>query len=176
MIQLPRRSVTRFFIPLIDVLTLLFCIFLLMPLVSATGDDATPGVAASDERLRRLEEQVERLRNQGQELPQALRDELDRLRKAKIATLQQRLRIQVLEIDPANGQLFTYDHGVRVAIDGPAATQALIDRQQRDADGRELYYLFLLPRQVTGYPEQRQMKDYEAWFANVAHGFDNPRP
>jgi hypothetical protein len=178
MIQLPRRSVTRFFIPLIDVLTLLFCIFLLMPLVKATGDDTTSGVAASasDERLRQLEEQVQRLRNQGQELPQALREELERLRKEKIATLQQRLRIQVLEIDPVNGNLFTYDHGDRVAINSPAAAQALIDRQQREADGREVYYLFLLPRQVTGYPEQRQMKDYEAWFANVAHGFDNPRP
>jgi len=33
MIRLPQRSVTRFFIPLIDVLTLLFCIFLLIPLV-----------------------------------------------------------------------------------------------------------------------------------------------
>ncbi|HEV3119748.1 MAG TPA: hypothetical protein VGY58_22000, partial [Gemmataceae bacterium] len=40
MIQLPRRSVTRFFIPLIDVLTLLFCIFLLMPLIKATDEDA----------------------------------------------------------------------------------------------------------------------------------------
>ena len=34
MITQPRRSVTRFFIPLIDVLILLFCIFLLMPFVS----------------------------------------------------------------------------------------------------------------------------------------------
>ena len=33
MIQMPQRSVTRFFIPLIDVLTLLFCIYLLMPIV-----------------------------------------------------------------------------------------------------------------------------------------------
>ena len=31
MIQMPRRSVTRFFIPLIDVMILLFCIFLLLP-------------------------------------------------------------------------------------------------------------------------------------------------
>ena len=31
MIHLPRRSVTRFFIPMIDVLTLLFCVFLLLP-------------------------------------------------------------------------------------------------------------------------------------------------
>ena len=38
MIEFPRRSVTRFFIPLIDVLTLLFCIFLLMPLVKAKAE------------------------------------------------------------------------------------------------------------------------------------------
>ena len=38
MIQFPRRSVTRFFIPLIDVLTLLFCIFLLMPMIKETGE------------------------------------------------------------------------------------------------------------------------------------------
>ena len=38
MIEFPKRSVTRFFIPLIDVLTLLFCIFLLMPLVKAGGE------------------------------------------------------------------------------------------------------------------------------------------
>src|SRR5439155_4759614 len=38
MIQFPRRSVTRFFIPLIDVLTLLFCIFMLMPMIKETGE------------------------------------------------------------------------------------------------------------------------------------------
>ena len=38
MIQMPRRSVTRFFIPLIDVMTLLFCIFLLMPMIQSTGE------------------------------------------------------------------------------------------------------------------------------------------
>ena len=41
MIQLPKRSVTRFFIPLIDVLTLLFCIFLLMPMVKSGSEAAT---------------------------------------------------------------------------------------------------------------------------------------
>ena len=46
MITPPRRSVTRFFIPLIDVLILLFCIFLLMPFVSAP---ASPEEAAKQE-------------------------------------------------------------------------------------------------------------------------------
>ena len=38
MLEMPRRSVTRFFIPLIDVLTLLFCIFLMMPAVKKTTE------------------------------------------------------------------------------------------------------------------------------------------
>ena len=37
----PRRSVTRFFIPLIDVLILLFAIFLLMPFVSGPYERGT---------------------------------------------------------------------------------------------------------------------------------------
>ena len=41
MIELPRRSVTRFFIPMIDVLTLLFCIFLLMPMVKPPPSSPT---------------------------------------------------------------------------------------------------------------------------------------
>ena len=51
MIVLPKRSVTRFFIPLIDVLILLFCIFLLMPFVSGppaeTTDERFPMIAIS---------------------------------------------------------------------------------------------------------------------------------
>ena len=53
--------------------------------------------------------------------------------------------------------------------------QKLIDRQKREAAGKELYYLMLFPRQVTGYPEERQIVQYERWFAGVAHGIDNPR-
>ena len=40
MIRPPHRSVTRFFIPLIDVLILLFCIFLLMPYVKPVEGEA----------------------------------------------------------------------------------------------------------------------------------------
>src|SRR3954463_9996185 len=36
MIERPKRAVTRFFVPLIDVLILLFCIFLLMPFVATS--------------------------------------------------------------------------------------------------------------------------------------------
>src|SRR2546421_228343 len=43
----PRRSVTRFFIPMIDVLTLLFCIFLLMPFVKSAGEEGADGGPAA---------------------------------------------------------------------------------------------------------------------------------
>src|SRR6516164_2037640 len=106
MIQLPRRSVTRFFIPLIDVLLLLFCIFLLMPLVKGGSEsvaDETDTVPR--ERFRRVQEDLERLRRQLRDTPQAAREELEKIRTAKIRTLQDRLNIRVLEIDAADGKL-----------------------------------------------------------------------
>ena len=46
---MPRRSVTRFFIPLIDVLTLLFCIFLMMPVVKKSSEAEASDAARSDQ-------------------------------------------------------------------------------------------------------------------------------
>src|SRR5690242_15112781 len=113
MIEFPRRSVTRFFIPLIDVLTLLFCIFLLMPMIKPAGDtpemtnaappDLTPGDAPA------------RANPPGETQPGSPinpsesakeREELEKLRTDKIDILQQRLFIRVLEIDPDTGKLF----------------------------------------------------------------------
>ena len=49
MITMPSRSVTLFFIPLIDVLTVLFCIFLLMPVFNqAAREEDQTAPAASD--------------------------------------------------------------------------------------------------------------------------------
>ena len=56
MIHIPKRSVTRFFIPLIDVLTLLFCIYLLLPIVKSPAD-ANGADPLSESRARRLDQQ-----------------------------------------------------------------------------------------------------------------------
>jgi hypothetical protein len=181
MIQLPRRSVTRFFIPLIDVLTVLFCIYLLLPIVKTPGaaDAAStdgnllplnPQERAELDRLRR---EVQSLRRPGG-LTEAERQEILRLRQEKIETLEQRLAIRVLEIDADTGKLLYYDPE-RVPINTEAEARALIERKKREAPGRELYFLFLFPRKLTGFPEERQVKQYERWFEGVAHGFDNPR-
>jgi hypothetical protein len=180
MIQLPRRSVTRFFIPLIDVLTLLFCIYLLMPIVrtpaenaAAESGPATPLTRQERAELERLREQVAALRSPA-DLTEAERQELERLRREKIRVLQQRLAIRVLEIDADTGKLFYYDQDP-VEIKTEAEAHELIRRQKQEFGGRELYYLFLYPRKVTGFPQAPQMQKYESWFAGVAHGVDNPR-
>jgi hypothetical protein len=152
----PRRSVTRFFVPMIDVLTLLFCIFLLMPYVKP---EAPAGPAGADDAMA------------------AARRELEQLRARLAGEREQAVRQQavcVLEIDAATGRLFERTHQ-RPEVADQAAALALIDRERRPAAGREVYFLILYPRELTGFPEQRQVAAYERWFAGVPHGFDNPR-
>lgn len=167
MIQLPRRSVTRFFIPLIDVLLLLFCIFLLMPLVQATGEGGAGAEETPDERLRRLEQEVEQLRRQAAEAPaQPLEKGLP---------LQERLAVRVLEIDPATGALF-YRDPERVDVANEARARDLIARDRAQQAGKaEVYYLILYPRDPTSpYPHRDQRARYDRWFADAAHGWDVP--
>jgi hypothetical protein len=176
MIQLPRRSVTRFFIPLIDVLILLFCIFLLMPLVkapSATGDPTPP---APEERVRELEAEIARLKREQGETPEKLREELERLRQEKMQVLQERLSVRVLEIDPATGRLVYHDPE-RHEVTSQAAALELIERDRRAQAGgkRELYYLILYPRNPSSrFPLREQKEQYERWLKDVAHGWDVP--
>jgi hypothetical protein len=173
MIQLPRRSVTRFFIPLIDVLTLLFCIFLLMPMVKpAEGSPA----AAEAERQRELEREVERLHQEVRERPPEMREELKRLREEKLKVLQQRLLIRVLQIDPASGKLYVNDPE-RIEVRNQADARELVARDAggAGAEGKEVYYLILYPRdRKSPYPLREQREQYDRWFNDVPHGWDIP--
>ena len=164
MIRQPRRSVTRFFIPLIDVLILLFCIFLLMPYVKPVEGETVeqPDPKAMPGDVQELQRQID-----------ALRRERDRLLKERNQKIE-RLSIRVLEIDPATGKLYDYEPE-KVEIASPRDAQALIDRHKRDAAGREVYFLFLFPRELSGYPQEKQVAAYSDWFKDVPHGFDNPR-
>ncbi len=174
MIELPRRSVTRFFIPLIDVLTLLFCIFLLMPFVKRAGDADGAEAGSVPSPLSELQPAGATITNDLARRVEQERQELERLRKEKMEVLQNRLAIQVLEIDADTGKLFYYGPE-RAEITDEAQAHGLIERQRQQARGKELYYLFLFPRKPTGYPEQGQLRKYERWFADVAHGIDRPR-
>jgi hypothetical protein len=179
MIQMPRRSVTRFFIPLIDVLILMFCIFLLMPFVKATGEGGeggeSPKTAPTGAEAKDPADLSRQLEQAKRDLERTRRD-LERLEKEKSAILQ-RLEIRTLEIDKDTGRLWYYEQK-REEIRNEADARALIRADQDrvlKSGGRELYYLILYPRELSGFPLERQVRDYDRWFAEVPHGFDNPR-
>jgi hypothetical protein len=167
MIQMPRRSVTRFFIPLIDVLILLFCIFLLMPLFKA---QAEPGAGPSPDGDRTGEQPGDR-----NEL-ERLRAEVEQLRKEKSQPLQERIAVRVLEIDPASGVLF-YNAPQRVELRTEADARDLLvrDREAVGDSRRELYYEILYPRDpASPFPLAKQRKLYDDWLRDVEHGWDVP--
>jgi hypothetical protein len=173
MIELPRRSVTRFFIPLIDVLTLLFCIFLVLPLAKDPGESSAD-VIELEERLRQKEEELERLRQSGRDMPKELREEIEKLRQEKGKALQKRLSVRVLEIDSDTGKLY-YRDPERIPIPDEAAAHALIESDRRKLGHRELYYLILYPRSAAStYPTRGQREHYDRWFEGVALGYDVP--
>ena len=184
MIRPPRRSVTRFFIPLIDVLILLFCIFLLMPIVeegaSGQGGDAklTAGEAqVLRQRLDQLQKRVVELEQTRESTRmQELQEEVQRLREQAKVTLEQRLLIRTFQIDPKTGSL-TYTDPDRVIVRDQADARRLIDRDQRVAreNNRELYYLILYPREKSLYPTGTQEQQYDRWFTGVTVGYDIPR-
>jgi hypothetical protein len=176
MINLPRRSVTRFFIPLIDVLTLLFCIFLVLPLAQNPGAGPSEAARTSEERLRQLQEELDRRGRAGDQVARELQEQILRLKREKTRALQEQVAVRVLEIDPDTGALFYRDPD-RVPVRNQADARALIDEDRRARGGRDLYYLILYPRGRTkGFPTRGQREQYDRWFADVAHAYDIPGP
>jgi len=168
----PRRSVTRFFIPLIDVLILLFAIFLLMPFVSGPSSaEPSPDVKASPEKA---------LPTDVKQLQDMLREEqmrVERLEKEKRAKLNDRLVVRVLEIDRATGVLFYYNPE-RQEIHTQADAERYIfqekKRATRDGMAKDVFFLILYPRAVSAFPTAAQIDQIRQWFKDVPHGFDIP--
>jgi hypothetical protein len=182
MLQMPRRSVTRFFIPLIDVLVLLLSLFILLPLVKEVEDSKYDKGALNPteaqqlrNELEELRKEVAKLRGEVSQTPEDLRKELERLRREKMQVLKDKLWIRILQIDDNTGAL-TYLDPDRVEVRNQADAVALIERDRRAlGPGRELYYLILYPRdRNSSYPLQGQREQYERWFKDVALGFDIP--
>ncbi|MFO0823282.1 MAG: hypothetical protein U0792_09200 [Gemmataceae bacterium] len=173
MILSPRKSVTRFFIPLIDVLILLFCIFLLMPFVSEP-DTPEPGPNPKETTAEdKLPDDVKML----QKMLKEERLKVARMEKEKFAKLTDRLAVRVLEIDPNNGTLFYYDPA-REDIKTDADAERLI-RKQKDlasAGGgvKDVFFLILYPRRASAYPTAAQVEQIRRWFKDVPSGFDIP--
>jgi hypothetical protein len=182
MIQMPKRSVTRFFIPLIDVLTLLFCIFLLMPMVKSAGETAASGSAPSAPFMTAEDRQeLEQLRREKRAWMEwnRLQEELKLLNTKVREALEQGMFLRVLEIGE-EGRLFFYDPSrekdrrIEITKDN---VEGFLESQKRLAHEKELYLLILYPRRMEGFPGfplQEQREQYDRWFQDVAHGYDIP--
>lgn len=183
MIRMPQRNVTRFIIPLIDVLILLFCIFLLMEFNSASqADEESEKVDMqmfdNDTMATVLEERTRELKRFDEIRPQLadldkLLDELERLRNASQKNLQQQAYVRIIDIDPKDGSISFFDDTKSkqpaVKITDAKSARALIERHKQEAKGREVYYYFVYPRTRSIYPLFGQEQDYKEWFRGAAN-------
>jgi cell shape-determining protein MreC len=194
MIHMPHRSVTRFFIPLIDVLVLLFSVFLLMPVVGedkGSEGDARANMSAEEmadtieslkRELSRKSEELHRYENLQQPLQEIekMRAELERLRKEKEQALKRSTFVRVLDIDGKTGKLSFFDpanlDNPTLPLNDEEAAKALIDRHKKEAGEHVLYYHFLMPRKATGFPTQKDEIKYKRWFAGVANSLKEKQP
>jgi len=178
MLEMPRRSITRFFVPMIDVLTLLFSLYLLLPMVAnPEGAESEADRQAREERLRWAEAELAKRGEQGEAMTAKLREEVERLRRLKTQELQNRLAVRVLEIDPNTGVLFYYDPD-RQDIRTEADALRYITRQKALASKggvlKDVFFLILYPRRVTPYPTETQLEQIKQWFKDGPYGIDRP--
>lgn len=190
MIHMPRRSVTRFFIPLIDVLILLFCVFLLMSFGTDSdleterevASEQSESIASLQDALRRRTNELQKLESLRPALEEVgkLKEEIERLRKAGTQPVQERTYFRLLDVDPKTGALYFYDatrpEHPRAELPTAKAAHELIARHRREAKGRDLFYYFLYPRPETGYPTLEQERRYRKWFAGVGNSLQEVRP
>jgi hypothetical protein len=189
MIHMPRRSVTRFFIPLIDVLLLLFCIFLLLPQFKEEElDKKAQSAFELADTVTSLEYEIDRLTREmkkydllpaSKEELESLLFEVEQLRKDRKQVVQ-RTYFQIIDIDGKTGDIFYYDTAKqgqpKLRIETDKDAWALIERHQQEAQGNEVYYFFLYPRPETGFPTLAQERKYKAWFSRIANSLKEPRP
>ena len=184
-LHMPHRSVTRFFIPLIDVLILLFCIFLLMEFNSEAkyeqqsidvenqtklAERTSESLATLGKQVQQLEVKLQSLRDQNPEAANLI-DEIERLRreleKLKGLRVQDRIAFRIIDIDSKDGSISYHDGKKVELIPDAAAAHALIARHKQQAAGKQLYYHFLYPRPRKIYPVLEQEENYYAWFKGV---------
>ena len=176
MIDLPKRSVTRFFVPLIDVLILLFCMFLLLPFVSRTEESPADSTNTEDAaKLKKLLEEVrDKLKLREEEIRQLMEE------RSRIAD---RASVWVLEIDGSEteagrGKLYFISQDgprpERREIKDQASANQFIARAKQKSGAKRPYFLILHPRKLSRFPDAAQLKMYSTWFQGEEHTFDNP--
>ena len=151
---LPARSVARFMLPLADVMTVLFSLFLLLPHLEQRGTSRTAaegrtGIWTAGEQLQ-------------------AREELTRFRRIMQTPSSQRLMIVVLTIDGQNGNLLLQEGAQQMPLGGAGEVDGLIQRHlelARSAN-KELFYVLQAPApgQIRRHPTLGDEANYRLWF------------
>jgi hypothetical protein len=171
----PRRSVTRFFIPLIDVLILLFAIFLLMPIMSGPAPSEAP-----DQKAEPKEPLPTNVKELQRELTEA-RERLKRMELAAQARLTDRLIVRAVQVGKDQNGIFLYYYDPdRQVIRTEADALKLIARQKALATSaggvKDVMFLILYPRDEAGnprgFPNAAEEKVISGWFRDVPHRFE----
>jgi hypothetical protein len=171
MIRLPRRSVTRFFIPMIDVLTVLFCMFLLMPIIQENAAISDPDGIDPQKSPDELRSELLELSREQDRAKTILLE----LEKKQRQLRQEVLYIKVIDISPKDGSLSYFDAAKPgqppLQISSREIARALIGQHKKEAEGLKLIYLFTRPFDPafphTLQPDQQMMATYRSWFEGV---------
>jgi hypothetical protein len=151
---LPTRSITRFLLPMADVMALLFSLFLLLPHLEQqpgrlTGQAVKPGSYWTPDEQRQV------------------REELDRLRRLSQLPANQKLSLVVLDIDGATGNLLFREGNQVITLASQADIDALVKKHLESArvSGKELLYVLRLPPPgVFDHPNYADEEKYGRWF------------
>jgi hypothetical protein len=161
-IEPPRRAVTRFFLPMIDVLILLVGIFLLMPFVS--DPEPAPSATAAATELERVKNDFALAERRLEEFKRQRRNPLENT------------RVAILQIDARTGRLYDFrstSDGVK-EIATAADAERFIAHEHERAGAQEICFLILYPQDLSGFPVRDQIERYRQWFRNEPHAFDKP--
>jgi hypothetical protein len=156
---LPTRSITRFLLPLADVMALLFSLFLLLPhLQQHPGRLTAPAIRAGSYWTPDEQERV--------------REELVRLHRLTQLPVNQRLSIVVLDIDGDTGDLLLQQGLQQVRVTGTMVDDVIQKHlaAARSAE-KELFYLLRVPQPgpegTKPHPDLRDERRYREWFGKA---------
>jgi hypothetical protein len=172
MLKMPQRSVTRFFIPLIDVLTLLFCVFLIMPMARSGKEGANLPLTlegqlkAREDEVLDLQEQLSDTRKRDDDTIAQLRKQLEEVRTQSSRDLARKLQVVFLSMD-RDAKLFGPD-GLEIGGADEAGVRLKKDRGKYP--DRELLYLVRFPSDVENLSSDRR-EQIEGWFREATVQF-----
>jgi hypothetical protein len=155
------RSITRFLLPMADVMALLFSLFLLLPHLGTL-----PGTSSSDHQASGLWTPAEQ---------KLAWEELTRLRRQANALPGFRDYLVPLRIDGDTGKLYLQADGREIEITDNNVRQVIEDfRGRAQRAGQKRLTFLLIADYSKPHPDQRDEARFRRWFAGTRYEYIPP--